>query len=56
MIGHSLNAADELLDLWPILKRADRVDRFEMLPRELMNNFFLALDAKRSIATPTIAS
>jgi magnesium transporter len=46
MIGHALNAADELLDLWPTLRRSHRVDRFEALPRELMDNFFLALDAK----------
>lgn len=45
MITHSLNAADELLDLWPSLRRGQRVDRFETLPRELMDNFFLALDA-----------
>jgi magnesium transporter len=46
MIGHSLNAADELLDLWPTLRRAYRVERFQALPRELMDNFLLALDAK----------
>ncbi len=46
MIGHSLNAADELLDLWPSLRRSQRVDRFESLPREQMDNFFLALDAR----------
>ncbi len=46
MIGHSLNAADELLDLWPTLRRGERVARFEALPRELMDNFFLALDAR----------
>lgn len=45
MIGHSLNAADELLDLWPTLRKAERVGRFEALPRELMDNFFLELDA-----------
>jgi magnesium transporter len=45
MIGHSLNAADELLDVWPSLRRSERVDQFEALPRELMDNFFLALDA-----------
>ena len=45
MIGHSLNAADELLDVWPSLRRSQRVERFEALPRELMDNFFLALDA-----------
>jgi magnesium transporter len=42
---HSLNAADELLDLWFSLRSGQRVDRFEALPRELMDNFFLALDA-----------
>jgi Mg/Co/Ni transporter MgtE len=46
MIGYSLNAADELLDLWPTLPRAQQVDRFEALPRELMDNFFLGLDAR----------
>jgi magnesium transporter len=46
VITHSLNAADELLDLWPSLRRGQRVDRFEALPRELMDNFFLALDAR----------
>jgi magnesium transporter len=46
MITHSLNAADELLDLWPSLRRSRRVARFEALPHELMDNFFLALDAK----------
>jgi len=46
MIGHSLNAADELLDLWPSLRRSERVGRFEALPREQMDNFFLALDAR----------
>jgi magnesium transporter len=45
MITHSLNAADELLDLWPSLRRSQRVDLFEALPREHMDNFFLALDA-----------
>src|SRR5215469_3122617 len=46
MPTHSLNAADELLDLWPTLRRSQRVSRFEALPRELMDNFFLALDAR----------
>lgn len=50
MITHSLNAADELLDLWPSLRRSQRVDRFEALPRELMDNFFLALDARAQSA------
>ncbi len=46
MPTHSLNEADELLDLWPTLRRSERVARFESLPREHMDNFFLALDAK----------
>ena len=46
MTTHSLNAADELLDLWPGLPRSQRVARFESLPHELMDNLFLALDAK----------
>jgi magnesium transporter len=46
MITHSLNAADELLDLWPSLRRSQRLARFEALPREQMDNFFLALDAR----------
>ena len=46
MTTHSLNAADELVDLWPSLPRSQRVARFETLPHELMDNFFLALDAK----------
>ncbi len=50
MIGHSLNVADELLDLWPTLRRTERVNRFEALPRELLDNFFLALDAQAQSA------
>jgi len=46
MATHSLNAADELLDLWPTLRRSQQVDLFEALPRDLMDNFFLALDAR----------
>jgi magnesium transporter len=50
MPTHSLNAADELLDLWPSLRPAQRLARFEALPRELMDNFFLALDARAQSA------
>ena len=46
MIQHSLTEADELLDQWPFLHKNERVDRFERLPREQMDNFFLDLDAK----------
>ena len=46
MITHSLNAADDVLDLWPSLGRSQRLAHFEALPREQMDNFFLALDAR----------
>src|SRR5271165_2954511 len=46
MIDHSLTAADELLDEWPRLRKSARVAKFEGLPREYMDNFFLDLDAK----------
>jgi magnesium transporter len=46
MIEHSLNEADELLDQWPFIRKHERVDRFESLPREQRSNFFLELDAK----------
>jgi magnesium transporter len=46
MIQQSPNEADELLDQWPFLRKNERADRFESLPREQMDNFFLDLDAK----------
>ena len=46
MIEHSLTEPDELLDQWPFLHKKERVGRFESLPREQMDNFFLELDAK----------
>jgi magnesium transporter len=47
MIPHSLNEADELLDQWPFLRKSERVNRFQGLPREQMDNFFLGgLDAR----------
>ena len=46
MIQHSLNEADELLDHWPFLRKHERVARFQSLPRELMDNLFLDLDAR----------
>jgi len=46
MIQHSLNAADELLDQWPHLRKSERVAGFEGLPREQVDDFFLALDTK----------
>jgi magnesium transporter len=46
MIQQSLTAADELLDQWPHLRKSERVAGFQGLPREQMDNFFLALDAK----------
>ena len=46
MNQHTASAADELLDQWPFLRKSERVSRFENLPREQMDNFFLDLDAK----------
>lgn len=46
MIQQSPNEADKLLDEWPFLRKNERVDRFESLPREQMHNLFLDLDAK----------
>src|SRR5271165_2798747 len=46
MIQHSLSEADKLLDQWPFLHKNERVDRFESLPPEQKDNFFLHLDAK----------
>ena len=46
MIQQSPNEADQLLDEWPFLRKNERVDRFESLPREQMHNLFLDLDAK----------
>jgi magnesium transporter len=46
MIQNSLATADELLDQWPRLRKSERVAGFRALPREQMDDFFLALDAK----------
>ncbi len=46
MIDHSLTVADQLLDQWPHQRKSERVAKFESLPREYMDNFFLGLDAK----------
>ena len=46
MIQPRLTEAGELLDRWPFLRKNERVARFERLPREQMDKFFLALDAK----------
>jgi magnesium transporter len=46
MIHQSYSEADELLDQWPSLRKNERVDRFESLPREQMDNFFLDLEAR----------
>jgi magnesium transporter len=46
MIGHSQTPADELLDRWPHLRRSQRVQEFQGLPHEYMDDCFLDLDAK----------
>lgn len=45
MIHDSLTPTDELLEQWPHLRKSQRVAKFEGLPRECMDNFFLDLDA-----------
>jgi len=46
MIHQHLTEADELLEGWSFLGKSERVSRFERLPREQMDKFFLALDPK----------
>ena len=46
MIGHAHSPADELLERWPHLRRAERLEEFQKLPHEYMDNFFLELDAR----------
>ena len=41
MIGHSQTPADELLDRWPHLRRSQRVQEFQGLPHEYMDDCFL---------------
>jgi magnesium transporter len=43
---HSQTPADELLDQWPRLRKAERLEAFHKLPQEFMDNFFLELDAR----------
>jgi magnesium transporter len=45
MIEQSLTPADELLDQWPHLRKSQRKQAFQQLPREYMDDFFLSLDA-----------
>ncbi len=46
MIDHPVTPADELLGQWPHLRKSERVTKFDGLPREYMDHFFLDLDAK----------
>lgn len=45
MIEQTLTPADELLDQWPHLRRSQRRQAFQELPREYTDDFFLSLDA-----------
>lgn len=47
MIEHTLTPADELLDRWHHLRRSQRLQAFQELPRDCTVDFFLSLDAKR---------
>src|SRR6516225_1006038 len=46
MIGHAHTPVDELLEQWPHLRKAQRLEAFQKLPHEYMDNFFLELDAR----------
>ena len=46
MMQHSLTEGEKLLEEWPHLRKSERVGGFRGLPREQMDNFFLALDSK----------
>jgi magnesium transporter len=46
MNNPTLTAADMLLDQWPHLRRSERIQAFESLPREYMDDFFLSLDSQ----------
>ena len=43
---HSQTPADELLDQWPRLRNAERLEAFHRFPQKYMDNFFLELDAR----------
>jgi magnesium transporter len=45
MFDHNVNPADTLLGRWPQLRRSQRLQAFQSLPREYMDDFFLDLDA-----------
>jgi magnesium transporter len=42
----SQTPADELLDQWPRLGKAERLEAFHRLPQEYMDDFFLDLDSR----------
>jgi magnesium transporter len=46
MFDHTVTAADTLLDQWPHLSRVQRLQAFQRLPREYMDDLFLELDAE----------
>ncbi|MBV8070158.1 MAG: magnesium transporter, partial [Acidobacteriaceae bacterium] len=46
MIEHTQTPDEELLDQWSHLRRSQRVQAFQSLPREFTDNFFLGLDPK----------
>ena len=45
-MNQSLTAADTLLDQWPHLRKTERIQAFESLPREYMDDVFLSLETK----------
>jgi magnesium transporter len=45
-MNQTLTATDTLLYQWPHLRKSERIQAFENLPREDMDDFFLRLEAK----------
>jgi len=45
-MNQTLTAADTLLDQWPHLRKSERLQAFQTLPHENLDDFFLGLEAK----------
>jgi len=45
-MNQTLTAADTLLDQWPHLRKSERLEAFQNLPHENLDDFFLGLEAK----------
>ena len=54
MSDRSLYVENELMNHWPYLLKSERAPKLERPPREYMDSFFLALDAKPQF-TPVLS-